>query len=226
MPELSEKLHEYSNLLQHSAAVISSARSDKSLPPGQLAELYAIYYNAFVGAMRSGVMYKKSMDADGYPKFEIFLDNIRYSCKDIAVRDILQESYEKVAGFPFEDTSKSYVQSYRALEALCAGGGAGSETASAKAEELARMSAEEKAKFQKKLEQAEQEKKEALLNERRKRLLRDARGFDYDPNYDHYYSDRLPEILKKLDSHAADYAARIICIAISVAGIAFSCMFL
>ena len=111
MPELSEILHEYSNLLQHSAAVISSARSDKSLPPEQLAELYAIYYNAFVGAMRNGAMYKKSMDADGYPKFEIFLDNIRYSCKDTAVRDILQESYEKVAGFPFEDTSTSYVQS-------------------------------------------------------------------------------------------------------------------
>lgn len=222
MPELSEILHEYSNLLQHSAAVISSARSDKSLPPEQLAELYAIYYNAFVGAMRNGAMYKKGMDADGYPKFEIFLDNIRYSCKDTAVRDILQESYEKVAGFPFEDTSKSYVQSYRVIE----GFHTGDESSAAKAEEIARMSAEEKARFQKKLEQAEREKKEALLNERRKRLLRDARGFDYDPNYDHYYSDRLPEILKKIDSHAADYAARIICIAISIAGIAFSCMFL
>lgn len=217
---------DYLDMLRDSAKMIVVARSSKEhIPDKQMAELYSIYYNVFAGALRAKVMFEKQMDTDGYPKYLIAAANEKYYCKDAPLRDILRDDYERITKFPYVDSSESYVnaygliKSYATLEYASLDQGmtlAGSDS----------MSEEAKAKLKKKVLQAEKRKQEALLKEKNRQLLKDARGFDYDPNYDHYYSDRLPEILRELDSSAMDTAARIIGIVVSSFGIVCALAFL
>lgn len=207
-------------MLRESAKLIAGVRaSGEEIDKKQLAELYSIYYNIYAGALRSGNMFEKIMDTDGYTKFLIRAGEEKYYCKDTALRDILQADYERVTKFPYEDSSESYVRAYKLNSVLVSSDDdqpiiLGGTTQTAK-----QMSPEEQEKLKKRLLQAEKKKKEALIKEKNRQLLKDARGFDYDPNYDHYYSDRLPEILKELDSSAVDTAAKVIGITVSVLGV-------
>lgn len=209
---------DYTDLIYKTAATIQGTRG-ANVDPKQVAELWSIYYNAFAGALRSGVMFSKVMDTDGYPKFQITISDQKFFCRDAALRDILKDDYEKVTKFPYQDTSESYVRAYTLvdeypdLELEIANSAAPGEPA------LDPKSAENQAKLKKKIMQAEKRKQEAILKEKNRQLLKDARGFDYDPNYDHYYSDRLPEILQELDSSAIDVAAKIVSSVVASAGI-------
>lgn len=211
---------DYCSLIRDTAKTISSIKkSEEKVDPKQIAELYAIYYNAFAGALRSGVMFQKYMDYDGYPKFKLIIGDESYSARDAAMRDILKDDYERITRFPYKDTSESYVKAYTLvdefpeveLEALTSVDATDSNNEA--------KNAEAQAKLKRKVLQAEKKKQEAILREKNRQLLKDARGFDYDPNYDHYYSDRLPEIIQELDSSAMDNAARIITVAVSAVGI-------
>ena len=209
---------DYTDLIYKTAATIQGIRG-ANVDPKQVAELWSIYYNAFAGALRSGVMFSKIMDTDGYPKFQITIADQKFFCRDAALRDILKDDYEKITKFPYQDTSESYVKAYTLiddypdLELEVANSGTPGEPA------LDPKSAENQAKLKKKIMQAEKRKQEAILKEKNRQLLKDARGFDYDPNYDHYYSDRLPEILQELDSSAIDVAAKIVSSVVASAGI-------
>lgn len=217
-----EKLNatNYLDMMRESAKIIAQIRSSREpIDKKQMAELYSIYYNAFAGALRTGNMFEKTMDTDGYPRFLIRAGEEKYFCKDAALRDILQDDYERVTKFPYEDTSESYVRPY-VMKVQTIGDGDDEYTTITPADLNKKgMTPEEQEKLKRKILQAEKKKKEALLKEKNRQLLKDARGFDYDPDYDHYYSDRLPEILKELDSSAADTAARIVGVTVSVVGI-------
>lgn len=217
---------DYTDLICETAKTIQKIKASKAdIDPKQMAELWSIYYNAFAGALRSGIMFSKLMDYDGYPKFQITIADKNFVCRDAAMRDILKDDYESITKFPYQDSSESYVKAYTLaddypdieLESVAEATG---EPA------LDPKSAENQAKLKKKIMQAEKRKQEALLKEKNRQLLKDARGFDYDPNYDHYYSDRLPEVLQELDSSAMDNAARIISIAVAVAGVFLALMLL
>lgn len=209
---------DYLDMLRATAKEITKVRiQKKQMNKGQLAELYSIYYNVFAGAMREGCMYEKAMDTDGYPKYIIHTGDEQYSCKDLPLKDILQLDYERITKFPFKDTSESYVHTYKMEEQFDEFEAAG--VFKDVDLDIKDKSAEEQAKIKRRMLKAEQKKKEALLREKSRQLLKDARGFDYDPNYDHYYSDRLPEVLRQLDSTAVDTAARISGIVIAVIGI-------
>lgn len=174
----------------------------------QIAELYGIYYNAFAGALRSGVMYSKEMDVVGYPKFVIPVGNTMYPCRDIALRDILGDEYEKLTKYPYEDTSLSYVRHYTPSVHINDEYGTPSITQNTAANNEGKDSL-----------RTDQKKEEALLRAKNRELLKDARGFQYDPNYDHFYSDRLPELLRDLDSKRSIVTARILFISLTCAGI-------
>lgn len=174
----------------------------------QIAELYGIYYNAFAGAIRAGAMYSKEMDVDGYPKFVIPIGNTMYPCRDIALRDILGDEYEKLTKYPYEDTSLSYVRHYTPSVHISDEYGTPGISQNAAANNEGKDS-----------QRTVQKKEEALLRAKNRELLKDARGFQYDPNYDHFYSDRLPSILRELDSKRIKTAARITFISITCAGI-------
>lgn len=209
---------DYLDMLKSTAKEIAKVRIQKRpMNKGQLAELYSIYYNVFAGAIREGCMYEKTMDTDGYPKFIIHTGDEQYACKDLPLKDILQIDYERLTRFPYKDTSESYVHTYVMEDQFDE-----FEAAGAFKDidlNIKDKSAEEQAKIKKRMLKAEQKKKEALLKEKNRQLLKDARGFDYDPNYDHYYSDRLPEVLRQLDSTAVDTAAKISGVAIAILGI-------
>lgn len=216
--------NEYLDMLRETAKQIAAIRIKKTkIDKGQLAELYSIYYNIFAGALRSGCMYEKAMDTDGYPKFIIHTGDEQYSCKALPLQDIFGLEYERLTKFPFKDTSESYVHAYNLEEQFDE-----FEEAGAFKDidlELADKSAEEQAKIKKRMLKAEQKKKEALLREKNRQLLKDARGFDYDPNYDHYYNDALPNALREADSYAPEMAAKISAVVVCVAGILITLAF-
>ena len=186
----------------------------------QLAELYGIYYNAFAGALREipSILYERRMDVDGYPKYIITIDETQYACRDAALRDILKEDFEKYAGNPYEDTSRSYVQHYGG-NTIIYEGGEGTGEAGGTRRTGSRIDYEKEARNTQRRIDSERRKEIDVIKQKNRELKKDARGFRYDPNYDHYYSDRLPDILKELDSNGAVIAARIACIALSCAGV-------
>lgn len=215
---LSQK--DYLDLICESAKTIQKVKaSGEDVDEKQVAELWSIYYNAFAGALRSGMMFSKTMDYDGYPKYQINIGDRKFVCRDAALRDILKEDYDQITKFPYQDTSESYVKAYTLVDDYPELELENITSAASGEEKPDPMDADVQAKLKKKIMQAEKKKKEAILREKNRQLLKDARGFDYDPNYDHYNSDRLPEILQELDSSAMDNAARIVSIVVSVAGI-------
>lgn len=209
---------DYLDLLRATATEIAKIRIQKiKINKAQLAELYSIYYNVFAGCIRTGCMYEKTMDTDGYPKYIIHTGDEQYSCKEIPLKDILGLEYERLTKFPYKDTSESYVHAYNMEEQFDE-----FEQAGAFKDvdlQLADKSAEEQAKIKKRMLKAEQKKKELLLKEKNRQLLKDARGFDYDPNYDHYYNAELPDILRAINAQAGNTAAKIGAIVVATAGI-------
>ena len=203
---------DYTEIIKETAQMLYQARrSGETMDRNIVAELYGIYYNAFAGALRSGVMYSKEIDTDGYPKIVIAIGNTMYPCKDIALRDILAEDYDKYTKYPYRDTSASFVQHY-----------------------IPKISSEGHDEYKESVEEdildgngsQKGNKEEALLRAKNRELLKDARDFQYDPDYDHYYSDRLPEILKELDSGKKVIAARVFCICFTALGIFTTLLFL
>lgn len=204
----------YTDIIRDTAKMLCLAKEKgANADSHQIAELYGIYYNAFAGAIRSGVMYSKEMDVDGYPKFIIPIGNTMYPCRDVALRDILGDEYENLTKYPYEDNSASYVRHYAPKTIHI-------DEYDTPAINQGSISKNIKDPL------AEQKKEEALLRAKNRELLKDAREFQYDPNYDHYYSDRLPELLKGLDSPVNSIAARIACISFSCIGIIISFLFL
>ena len=56
---------DYTEIIKETAQMLYQARrSGETMDRNIVAELYGIYYNAFAGALRSGVMYSKEMDTD------------------------------------------------------------------------------------------------------------------------------------------------------------------
>lgn len=213
--------NEYTEIIKETARIIALSnaknkgkenlsRADRE----QIAELYGIYYNACAGAIRSGVMYSKEMDIDGYPKFVISIGNVMFPCRDIALRDILGEDFEKLTQYPYEDTSASYVKHY-----------APSIPVPDDYAEMQNANRRKEAK-EKELARKEKEKQVNVEPEEIRELKKDKRGFRYDPEYDHYYSDRLPEIINELDSRKAVTIGRIAAIILSCTGIFLSLVFL
>lgn len=203
--------NEYTEIIKETAQMLYLARKNSaSVDRNIVAELYGIYYNAFAGALRSGAIYSKEMDMDGYPKIVISIGNTLYPCKDVALRDILGDDYDKVTQYPYQDTSFSYVKHY-IPEKQESGRDEYKETAG---EDIITAPA------------SKGSKEEAILRAKNRELLRDARGFQYDPDYDHYYSDRLPEILKELDSGKRVIAVRVFCMCLTVCGILVSMTFI
>lgn len=206
---------EYTEIIKETIKMISLIKT-KGDPNDKhkIAELYGIYYNAFAGALRAGILYSKEMDIDGYPKYIISIGNNMYPCKDIALRDILGDDYEKITQAPYDDTSASYVKHYYPIHSFLS-----DEYADTVSLSTLPQKGDDNLK-------AEQRKEEALIRAKNKELLRDARGFQYDPDYDHFYSDRLPDLLKELDSTFPVIGARIICICLCFTGIILSLTFL
>ena len=203
--------NKYTEILKDTAQMLYLARANSANADQLLvAELYGIYYNAFAGCMRSGIIYSKEMDRDGYPKYVISVGNNTYPCKDIALRDILAEDYERITKYPYKDTSFSFVQHYLP------------EKKDGKDEYKDDTKQPEDIISESNLMGQE----ESILRAKNRELLKDARGFQYDPDYDHYYSDRLPEILKELDSSRRVIAARAVCMSLSVICILTAMLFL
>ena len=198
--------NDYTEIIKDTAKLLYLAKKSGDADKNLVAQLYGIYYNAFAGALRAGVMYSKEMDIDGYPKYVITLGNTVYPCKDSALRDILGEDYEKLTKYPYSDTSASFVRHYEP-----------------KKKDAAKDDYKESVNDGDDIIASDGE---AMLRAKNKALIRDARGFQYDPNYDHYYSDRLPDILKELDSSKRTIFARIVCMTLSICGMAAILIFL
>ena len=201
--------NDYTEIIKDTAKLLYLAKRSGDADKKLVAQLYGIYYNAFAGALRTGVMYSKEMDVDGYPKYVITLGNTTYPCKDSALRDILGEDYEKLTKYPYSDTSASVVRHYEPEK-----------------REAVKDDYKESAKDMEDIVTPDGSRDEAMIRARNKALIRDARGFQYDPNYDHYYSDRLPEILKELDATKRTIFARIVCMSLSICGMAAVLIFL
>lgn len=200
--------NEYIKIIKDTAKILVLAKEKGvNADRHQIAELYGIYYNAFAGALRSGVMYCKEMDIDGYPKIVISIGNIMYPCRDIALKDILGDEYEKLTKFPYEDKSASYVRHYTpAISQI--------------SDEYSDLQKEMKKEFNSKgVDQVLQKKETAIIRSKERTLKKEAHRFQYDPNYDHFYSERLPDILMELDSIRSKIYARITCISLSVSAI-------
>ena len=61
---------------------------------------------------------------------------------------------------------------------------------------------------------------------RQKKVIEEHEKYVYDPNYDHYYNDELPQILDSIDFTRTDLGARGAGVALCVAGIVVSLLFI
>jgi len=214
--------YNYAELLRDSSRMIAAVRaSGTDIDERKIAELYGIYYNAFAGMLRdNSVMYMKKMDVDGYPKIVITLGDSQYSCRDAALRDILKGEYDKLTRTPYKDQSLSYVHPYTGKMTVYSDTGVSPE--GLYGQQQSKKGSRSSTRDDERLIKAEQSKEIQMIAAKNKELTKLAKNFKYDPNYDHYYNDRLPGILKELDSHAWTTAARVACIAFSCAGIVMS----
>ena len=60
--------NDYTEIIKDTAKLLYLAKRSGDADKNLVAQLYGIYYNAFAGALRTGVMYSKEMDVDGDPK--------------------------------------------------------------------------------------------------------------------------------------------------------------
>lgn len=222
----------YIDLLQKSAKMIQVYKqtAKDNLDSHQLAELYGMYYNAFAGALRSGTMFSKQMDTDGYAKYIITVAGHPYVCREAPLRDILQNDFETVTQYPYDDTSASYVKPYvkviRESDNYIAATEEAFEKEASQKEQNSRRQTGKPAKSNKNRARdkqealrAEQRKETEIIKAKTRELQKSAREFKYDPNYDHYYSDRLPELLKELDSGMWKTVTKVAGIVIACGGI-------
>jgi flagellar biosynthesis GTPase FlhF len=97
----------YTNMVQESfAAIKRSRRSEKD--PVIIAGLYGIYYNAFAGLIRSGVLCNRAMGIDGFPEIHIMIDNQIYKVRESILLALFGTEAEAVIK-PWQDTSASYI---------------------------------------------------------------------------------------------------------------------
>ena len=54
----------------------------------------------------------------------------------------------------------------------------------------------------------------------------EAQKYTYDPNYDHYYSEELPQLIKSLEFSHSDMMIKCFCAVMSCIGIAVAFMFM
>lgn len=86
--------------------------------------------------------------------------------------------------------------------------------------DLSRMAEKERATYD---ENASEFKKEIA---RQKKEIDEHNKYVYDPNYDHYYSDELPQILDSIDFTRTDIGIRAGAVAMCVGGIIISLLFI
>lgn len=210
---------EYRDLLQTSAKMINlakkSAVNGTNIDERQIAELYGIYYNAFAGTLREGARYSKKMDVDGYPKITITINDNQYTCRDAALRDILKDEYDDMTRYPYEDTSASYVQPFNQIVYK----EVQTQEAAPQHEERPKNTRRRPERNSNKESQEQLDVNKETLKEKNKQLKESARGFQYDPNYDHYYSEELPILVKELSSSSWKNAMRLTLMIASCAGI-------
>ena len=219
----------YSQILKSSRkAIVEAKKAGDDVSSQQIAELFGIYYNAFAGMLRNRHMYKKEVDTDGYPKIVITIEGVPYSCKDVALRDILKEDYEALTSHPFnaEEYEDSYVHPYLGSIHLiddykAPDAAAGSDQALGNKIPRRNQGGQGSARPGDDADRRYSETERKL-----KQMETDKRGFQYDPNYDHYYSDRLPDLLKELDSNVLSGVFRVLCMLLSGGGIAYALTFL
>lgn len=210
---------EYRDLLQTSAKMINlakkSAANGTNIDERQIAELYGIYYNAFAGTLREGARYSKKMDVDGYPKITITINDNQYTCRDAALRDILKDEYDDMTRYPYEDTSASYVQPFNQIVYK----EVQTQEVAPQHEERPKNTRRRPERNSNKESQEQLDVNKETLKEKNKQLKESARGFQYDPNYDHYYSEELPILVKELSSSSWKNAMRLTLMIASCAGI-------
>lgn len=214
---------EYRDLLQTSAKMINlakkSAANGTNIDERQIAELYGIYYNAFAGTLREGARYSKKMDVDGYPKITITINDNQYTCRDAALRDILKDEYDDMTRYPYEDTSASYVQPFNQIVYKEVQTQEQTQEVAPQHEERPKNTRRRPERNSNKESQEQLDVNKETLKEKNKQLKESARGFQYDPNYDHYYSEELPILVKELSSSSWKNAMRLTLMIASCAGI-------
>ncbi len=205
----------------------------------QYSEMYGIYYNALAGLIRSGSMCRKEMDTDGYGKIFVMAGDKEVSCKDIAVRDILREEYEEVV-HPYDDSSESYVHPYlpdRKKVKRVVQNEKGEKVVTV--EEVREVDFAEPGKkggvsvnldigkAAESMAEAKRLKAEAAFKRAEgKEYLKELGALDYDPDYDHYYSEELPKVLEEISTVRRDSLIKGFCTVMAFGGVILSLLFL
>lgn len=199
----------YAEMIQESRNAIKNARGIKK--EKQTAELYGLFYNAFAGIIRSGILHRKKMGADGFPVITVNVNGKDFDCRENILRNILREEYEYLI-HPYEDESESYVTIHED-----------------------KMTFKEKSEQECSIEDESNLKEKFGINDKignivenikEKKNIKKEEIFEYDPDYDHYYNDRLPNVLNELEFVPKDTALKLFSIFISICGIIGSLLFL
>lgn len=74
-----------------------------------LTALYGLYYCAFAGLIRSGVLCERENGEDGFPLISVLSDGKKYFIRESVLRSIFDDEYDELV-HPWKDTASSYVQ--------------------------------------------------------------------------------------------------------------------
>ena len=292
---------DYEDLLVMSNEALKKSKKQEK-DPVVISELWGIYYNAFAGLIRSGILCSRQMGTDGFPEIHVIVNDRTYKVRESILVGIFREESEYVIK-PWKDESASYVEDrpfkiltisedgdvektgsditqekkkkglfgrnrdkdkFTPLEmddisspSIEDDDGSSTEAfisiemksrqkkdagskqvmqagSSFTSEEEQKLRAEYEAKLKKseaknsQLEgQIEKHKKAyKTLKLRSDREKAEAQKYTYDPNYDHYYSEELPQLIKSLEFSHSDMMIKFFCAIISCIGIAVSFIFM
>lgn len=230
---------EYENLIATIRKNLATAVKDNEMNLQQRAEIFGLFYNACAGLIRSGALHKKEMSDDGYAQMHIVYKDKEVKCKDSAIRDIFKDEYKDII-HPYEDNSAVYIHPYQdVLDETV------SKITSENSAEKTFITQEDIINIDKKTSKpslninldltdiAEKNAEAKILRaeaavkrEENRDLLKSLKGTEYDPNYDHYYSEELPKILEDIDTLSKDSLIKGFCILMSFVGIIVSLLFI
>ena len=188
-----------------------------------IAQLYNMYYCGLAAALRSGALYKRESGKDGCPVLSIAVGGDVYTCRESILRDVLKDEYDQLSKYPYEDESYLFNRPYLAGgETIVREIKAEPVKKEEDPEKAAERAAEREVKKEEAIAETRKQAGKAALKEKNKQLKKAAKRFKYNPDYDHYHDDRMPEICRELDSRKRNTALRIALIAASCAGIVIS----
>ena len=145
-----------------------------------------LYYEAFIGYIRSGVLHSRETGEDGTPQLQVLIDGSPYRCPEAVVKDLLGTDAEMVIE-PYEDNSASYYKPGRIEKFVL--DLEGNPVVASDGEIIA----------------AEELKKNSAGKVRKEKTKKEDEDIpDFDPDYDHYYDEALPDILSKVDEIRSD----------------------